>query len=86
MQRLPKVCQVALRHLWHTFLDAMPELGAKFCRDLDRFFALGIDRHAVETLCRKGDAELLRLPNGRGKGRNRAQWERHRDRRSQGRR
>jgi hypothetical protein len=45
--------------LWHTFLNTMAEIGAKFCRGLDRLFALGIERLAIETLCRKGDAERL---------------------------
>jgi hypothetical protein len=47
--------EMSLRRLRNT----MAEIGAKFCRGLDRLFALGIERLAIETLCRKGDAEWL---------------------------
>jgi hypothetical protein len=59
-----KFALIPSRHWRHSFLDAVPELRTKLRRGFRRCFAFWIKRLAGEPLCRKGNAELLRLPFG----------------------
>src|SRR6516165_7881267 len=45
----------------------MPQLLTQFCRGFGSRLAFRIERFAIESLCRKGDAELLWFPYGGGK-------------------
>src|SRR6516162_7640534 len=45
----------------------MPQLLTQFCRGFGSRLAFGIERFAIESLCREGDAELLRSPYDCGK-------------------